>query len=136
MNSRSLTAFLFLLSILSLAHGQGSPAPAKPGNSGSAPAQPQTALTPAQLAKVKEILSPYKANSLTVDDAKAIKRNFRDAGMRPGPALAEAVRTTGFSLQKMEELDPRPSGPPGSPPEGDRARPPANEQKAVPPVKK
>jgi hypothetical protein len=61
---------------------------------------------------VKAILAPYKAASLTVDDAKAIKRALRDAGMRPSRALEEALRVNGFSAQRLDELDPRPPRPP------------------------
>jgi hypothetical protein len=76
-------------------------------------AQGPATLSPAQVAKVKAVLAPFKADSLTVDDAKAIKRTLRDAGMRPSPALDQALRAEGFSAERLDQLDPRPPGPPG-----------------------
>jgi hypothetical protein len=73
----------------------------------------QEALSPTQVAKVKAVLAQYKADSLSVDDAKAIKRALRDAGMRPSPALDQALRAEGFSAERLDQLDPRPPGPPG-----------------------
>jgi hypothetical protein len=82
----------------------------------------QEKLTTEQLAKVKSILAPYKADSLTRDDAKAIKRAFRDAGIRPGRGLGDALHNAGFSPQKLEALDPRPKDAP-PPPDGDMPPP-------------
>ena len=65
-------------------------------------------LTDEQKAAVKSILSKYSASSLTADDAKAIHRAFRDAGVRPGPGLHEAVTSAGFDPEKLKELDPPP----------------------------
>ena len=66
-----------------------------------------------QIAKLKVILAPYKAAALKPDDAKAIKRASRDAGMRPGPALDKALADSGFSAERLEALDPRPARPAG-----------------------
>ena len=66
-----------------------------------------------QVAKVKTVLSAYKPASLTVGDAKALKRALRDAGLRPGPALDKALADAGFSAAQLEVLDPRPARPPG-----------------------
>ena len=73
-------------------------------------------LTDEQKAAVKSILSKYTASSLTADDAKAIHRSFRDAGVRPGPGLREAITSAGFDPEKLRELDPPPErkGPDGS----------------------
>jgi hypothetical protein len=65
-------------------------------------------LTDEQKAAVTSILSKYTASSLTADDAKAIHRAFRDAGVRPGPGLREAVTSAGFDPEKLRELDPPP----------------------------
>ena len=65
-------------------------------------------LTDEQKATVKSILSKYNASTLTADDAKAIHRAFRDAGVRPGPGLHEAVTSAGFDPKKLRELDPPP----------------------------
>ena len=76
-----------------------------------------------QVAQVKAVLSAYKPASLTVGDAKALKRALRDAGLRPGPALDKALADAGFSAVQLEALDPRPArspkdgdAPPGPPP--------------------
>ena len=70
-------------------------------------------LSAEQVAKVKTVLSAYKPASLTVGDAKALKRALRDAGLRPGPALDKALADAGFSAAQLEVLDPRPARPPG-----------------------
>ena len=79
---------------------------ARPPNTG-----PGT-LSAEQFAKVKAVLSAYKPASLTVSDAKALKRALRDAGLRPGPALDKALADAGFSAERLEALDPRPARPP------------------------
>ena len=89
------------------------PPPADTRPQGSGPA----ALSAEQLAKVKTVLSAYKPAALTADDAKAIKRAFRDAGMRRSAALDAAISAAGFSPERLEVLDPRPAQPPGG---GDR----------------
>jgi hypothetical protein len=65
-------------------------------------------LTEAQKETVKSILSKYKASSLTADDAKAIHGAFRDAGLRGGPGLNEAVTSAGFDSDRLRDLDPPP----------------------------
>lgn len=70
-------------------------------------------LTAEQVAKVKAVLAAYKPAALKADDAKAIKRALRDAGLRHNAALDKAITEAGFSPQKLEELDPRPARPPG-----------------------
>ena len=50
------------------------------------------------------MLAAYKPAALTADDAKAIKRAFRDAGMRHSPALNRAITDAGFSLARLEAL--------------------------------
>lgn len=107
-----------ILAANTAAHAQ--PAPPPPprdggGGSGGGHGPSNAALTAEQLARVKSLLARYKAASLTVDDAKAIKRAFRDAEIRPGPALEKAMKDAGFSAQRLEALDPRPSHPPHPP---------------------
>lgn len=74
--------------------------------------RPKEALTAAQLAKIKSVLAPYKAASLTADDAKLIKRTLRDAGMRRSRALGDALLAAGFDPRRLDELDPPPARPP------------------------
>jgi hypothetical protein len=102
-------------------------ADAQPAGAGGAPPLPRPApdahdanpqpLTPEQLAKVKSVLARYKAATLTADDAKAIQRALRDAGLRRGPSLGAALKANGFDPDRLEQLDPRPNGPPA--PRGD-----------------
>jgi len=72
---------------------------------------PQT-LTPDQTARVNVILKAYKPATVSVDDAKAIHRAFRDAGIRPGPGLHDAIQAAGFDPEKLRALDPPPGRPP------------------------
>ena len=65
-------------------------------------------LTEQQKATVKSILSKYKASALTADDAKAIHGAFRDAGLRGGPGLNDAVTSAGFNSDQLRDLDPPP----------------------------
>ena len=123
---------VLLSSLLAVfAYSQIKPAP--PPNGAPAKGQRAEALTPAQLGKVKEILAAYKPNSLTADDAKSIKRQLRDAGLRRGPALGDALHAAGFNPKRLDELDPRPPGPP---PEGARPQPDGKQSKAGAPEKR
>jgi hypothetical protein len=87
-----------------------------PSASNQPPAKQQpvepAALSAEQLAKVKAVLAPYKPASLTIDEAKLIKRTLRDAGMRRSAALDKAITDAGFSPAKLEALDPTPPRPP------------------------
>lgn len=87
-----------------------------PHRFGSLPA-PQS-LTEEQTAQVKSILSEYDADSLTAADAKAIFGAFCEAGIRPGPGLAEAIEAAGFDAEQLRtrgrpEGVPEPPGPRG-----------------------
>jgi Spy/CpxP family protein refolding chaperone len=73
-------------------------------------------LTDQQKATVKSILAKYDASSLTADDAKAIHRTLREAGLRNGPDMDEVLKNAGFDSQKLRDLDP----PPGDRAQGDR----------------
>lgn len=68
-------------------------------------------LTDQQKAQIKLILSKYNASSLTADDAKAIHRAFRDAGVPNGPDLDNAIKEIGFDPETMKKLDPPPARP-------------------------
>jgi len=63
-------------------------------------------LTDAQKAAVKSILSKYKSSTLTAADAKAIHNAFRDAGLKSGPGLNEAVTAAGWNPDKLRDLNP------------------------------
>jgi hypothetical protein len=98
-----ITCFLISAMVASAAYGQTPPPPPPPLD---------LVLTSDQLAKVKTVLAKYKANSLTVEDAKTIKRTLRDLGMRKSKGLDDALNAAGFSPQKLDALDPPPPRPP------------------------
>ena len=79
----------------------------KPGG-GDSPRETET-FTADQKAKVKDILSKYDATTLTADQAKAIHESFRNAGLRGGAALNDAVQAAGFAPDKLRDLAPPPS---------------------------
>ena len=86
------------------AHAQPAARSASRPQAGQPPDDRAAALTAAQLAKVKSVLAAYKPAALTADDVKAIKRAFRDAGMRNTPALDKAITDAGFSPARLEAL--------------------------------
>jgi hypothetical protein len=110
--------------VATMVNAQGrAPAATRPPGEHLPPDRSSAPLTAEQMAKVKAVLAAYKPSSLKADDAKAIKRALRDAGLRHNAALDRAITDAGFSPQKLEELDPRPprsDRPPGEGP------PPAN----------
>ena len=87
------------------------------------PQEDSTPLTREQRAKVKSILSRYDASALTAGDARAINEAFREAGLRNGPGLREAIREAGFVPERIGELDPPPDRPAGDRRRADRRRP-------------
>jgi hypothetical protein len=95
----------------SVAQSVAAPNPPPRAEAGPQDRSPVT-LTAEQVAKVKSVLAAYKPASLSVDDAKAIKRALRDAGMRHSTALDAAITAAGFSPERLEALDPRPPRPP------------------------
>jgi Spy/CpxP family protein refolding chaperone len=65
-----------------------------------------SSLTDEQKAAVKSILSKYNISTMTADNAKAIHKAFRDAGLRSGPGLNAAVTAAGFNPDTLRDLDP------------------------------
>lgn len=59
-------------------------------------------------AAVISILSNYDPSTLTIDDAKAINRAFREAGIRRGAGQKEAIEAAGFDPETIRALDPPP----------------------------
>jgi hypothetical protein len=66
---------------------------------GSFPTSPT--LTDDEVSKVKSILSQYDSSNLTKDNAKAIFRSFREAGITPGQGLADAIDAAGFDAKSL-----------------------------------
>ncbi len=87
----------------------------------------QKALSAEQATQITSILQQYDADSLTSDDAKAIHRAFREAGLRGGPATNDAVRAVGFDPERIRDLDPPPDRPQAA--EQSAVRRPSQEEK-------
>lgn len=81
------------------------------------PPQGEQAISEAQAAKIKSILSAYNPAQLTAADAKAIHNAFREAGIKKGPGMIEAIKAAGFDHEKLRTLDPPPEVPGGKNPE-------------------
>lgn len=82
---------------------------------------PQALLTDEQKTKITDILSQYDASNVTEDDAKAIFKAFKEAGIRPGPGMRETIEAAGFDAEELREMgmsDSDKQGPPPPPPSG------------------
>ncbi len=86
--------------------------------------QAQGAITPAQTATIKNILSKFNASKLTAADAKAIHEKFREAGIHAGPETRDAIVSAGFDPEKLKDLDP-----PKNQDNAGRSGPPSNEER-------
>jgi hypothetical protein len=61
-------------------------------------------LTDDQKKQVQSILSKYDPNNLTAQDAQSIFEQFRDAGIRPGKGMVDAIKAAGFDAEKLRSL--------------------------------
>ncbi len=59
------------------------------------------ALTAEQTNQVASILSEYDADSLTTEDAEAIREAFREAEIRPSRDLRQAIEAAGFDAEAI-----------------------------------
>lgn len=115
-------AVLALAALPAAAQPAGTTQPTQPTQPRPPRPDEPTSLTAEQQARVKTVLAPYKPANLTADDAKAIKRAFRDAGLQRSVVLDKAITAAGFSPERLEALDPRPAQPPpGAPPSANGA---------------
>lgn len=86
------------------------------GGIGSFPPPPRSRpLTDEQKSLVQSTLAEYDSESLTAEDAKEILSTFREAGIRPGQELRQAIEDAGFDEKQLLELA-RPEGGPKPPP--------------------
>jgi hypothetical protein len=71
-------------------------------------------LTDDQKEQVQSILSDYDSENLTADDAKAIFKKLREAGIQ-GPGVREAIEDAGFDAEQVRSLagNEGPGGPGG-----------------------
>jgi hypothetical protein len=99
----------FFLLLYGAFSAQADPGTGAPGMRDAPQRRGDTAsLTEQQVAAVKAILSKYSPASLSAADAKAIHRALRDAGLRAGPGLNQAVSAAGFDSDRLRDLDPPP----------------------------
>lgn len=66
-------------------------------------------LTDEQKSQIQSVLSSYDPKNLTADDAKAIFKSFREAGIQPGPGMRDAITNAGFDADQLRSLA-RPQG--------------------------
>ncbi len=76
------------------------------------PAQGSESMTEEQTNQVQQILSRYDAGLLDEEMAQAIHGDFREAGLRGGPATADAIRAAGFDPDQLRDLAPPPDASP------------------------
>jgi hypothetical protein len=60
-------------------------------------------LTSEQKTQVQDILSQYDPSNLTTEDAKAIFKSFKEAGIK-GPGLKDAIQEAGFDPEKIRGM--------------------------------
>lgn len=58
-------------------------------------------LTADQTSKIADILSQYDADNVSDDDAKAIFKAFKDAGISPAKGMKEAIEAAGFDAEDL-----------------------------------
>lgn len=61
-------------------------------------------LTDEQKSLVQSTLAEYDSENLTADDAKKILNTFREAGIRPGKELRQAIEDAGFDEKQLLDL--------------------------------
>lgn len=81
---------------------------------------PPQPLSADQKSLIEETLANFDAETLSEEDAQSIVQAFKDAGIKPGKELAQAVSELGFDAREIGELAgaERPNGPPPPPPQG------------------
>ncbi len=61
-------------------------------------------LSSSQLETISSVLGSYDANNLSSQDATSIVEAFKDAGIKPGAALAKAMESEGFDAKEVGDL--------------------------------
>jgi carbamoylphosphate synthase small subunit len=72
-------------------------------------------LTDEQKQTIQDILSKYDSKNVTAEDAKSIFQEFRDAGIKPGPGMKEAIESAGFNAEDLRAKGRPEGGPPHTP---------------------
>lgn len=84
------------------------------GGIGAFPPPPSSRpLTEEQTSLIQSTLAEYDAESLTAEDAKEILNTFREAGIKPGKELRQAIEDAGFDEKELLELAKPEGGPQG-----------------------
>ena len=99
---------MMAVAILAFAQQPDAAAPddrSPPDNAGRGEA---AALTAAQEQQVKEMLAKYAGQELTAEQARAIHAAFRQAGLRGGPAMYDAIKAAGVDPDALRDLAPPP----------------------------
>lgn len=88
------------------------------------PSTPSQRLTSEQLQTISDTLSNFDADSLSEEDAQSIVESFKDAGIKPGKEMADAVSELGFDAKEIGDLagieGPEKKGPPPPKPEAEQ----------------
>ncbi len=79
-------------------------------------------LSEEQKTKLTEILSKYDSSNVSKEDAQSIAEELKGAGIGPGRATSDALKSAGFEMEKMRPEGPPTGGMKGKPPAG--AKPP------------
>jgi len=81
-------------------------------------------LTDDQKSQIQSILSEYDADNVTSEDAESIFNAFKEAGIKPGPGMKEAIESAGFDAEELRSLafpngqNGQDGAPPPPPPDG------------------
>lgn len=67
-------------------------------------AAPATVMGGGQKQRLQQILAPYRADSLSAQQARQLRQALREAGFQPGPALDAELQRHGLSMKAIERL--------------------------------
>ena len=73
-------------------------------------------LTTEQQETLTKVLSEFDSSNLSESDAQSIVNSFKEAGIEPSSALAEAMEAEGFDAKEVGDLAGGPRGSGGMPP--------------------
>ena len=70
----------------------------------AAGAAPPALLSSGQMVRLREILSRFRTDTLTPDDARQLWQSLRAGGFKAGPALDAELQRNGLSLKQLATL--------------------------------
>lgn len=68
------------------------------------PARAQSTISDTQRQTISDTLSQFDPENLSEEQAQSIVESFKDAGIQPGKAMAEAMEAEGFDARTVGEL--------------------------------